>query len=383
MAIVSMKPWFAWGLPFDTLLSILFILTRIPFIKKEDSLKNILLVESFLIFSVFYIQLFQIPIKLSAIRIVVTILPICLFILTSAKEKYTFTRRLIKIYSIILFVSLIGFALKTVGVPLSYTLLSNPNPFYEPYKNYYFFTVYQDLDLFTRFTSIFSEPGHVGMISAILLYLNGFSLKNISNVIMTIALIWSFSLAGFLIYGVGLTLYLVLKSSHPLKSFMKVILGCGLVAGIAIATYSPSNDDMMTQLILKRLEFDSSKGLAGNNRNTGNFDNIYTNFTHNDKVIVGMGSEEYGRKFYGTANSSYKTFIMEYGWGATVFLLLFAFLCLKFYPSRLGFGLLILLIISFLQRPYFMWFIECFTYISAIFVFNIKRNNIRKCPSLN
>ncbi len=383
MAVVSMKPWFAWDFPFDTLLSILFIVCRLPLLQKNNTIRNLLLVEGFLVFSAFYMQLFQIPIKISAIRVIVTVVPISLFLLTTAAEKRLFVNRLIKIYSLILLVSLIGFTLKTVGVELPYSILNNPNPFYSAYKNYYFFTGYQDLDLFTRFTGIFAEPGHVGMISAILLYVNGFSLKRASNVIMTIALIWSFSLAGFLIYAIGLTIYLILKSNYPIRVLMKVMLGFGCIVGVAIATYSPSNDDIVTQLILKRLEFDSSKGLAGNNRNTGNFDNIYSNFMQNHKVVIGMGSEEYGRKFYGTANSSYKTFIMEYGWGATVMLLLFMLLCLIVFPSRIGFGLFCLIVISFIQRPYFLWFIECFAYIVAISEFYIGRQTNNQSISEN
>lgn len=378
MAIVSLKPWFSWGMPFDTLLSLLFILSRIPLLRKSYGTKDLLLFEIYLVFGVFYLQLFLSPLKDSIIRLLVTILPLGLFLLTTRFERRLFIRRLINLYSIILFVSLCGFAMKTIGINLPFSTLIHPNPFYEPYKNYYFFTVYQDFDIYTRFTGIFSEPGHVGMISAILLYVNGFTLKKLSNIVMTVSLIWSFSLAGFVIYAVGLVLYLILNSKKPVKSFIWVTIGCSCAVSIAIASYSPTNDDIVTQLILRRLEFDSDKGLAGNNRNTGNFDNIYNNFSTNIKSIVGMGAEEYGRKFYGTANSSYKTFIMEYGFGSIITLAIFLLMFFTLYPSKLGAGLMIVILLSFIQRPYFLWFIECFTVISVITLFS-SSNRKKSC----
>ena len=45
-------------------------------------------------------------------------------------------------------------------------------------------------------------------------------------------------------------------------------------------------------------------------------------------------------------------------------------------PSRKGFGLMILLIVSFIQRPYFLWAIESFPYLAALSVWMIP-NEVR------
>lgn len=383
MAIVSIKPWFAWGRPFDTLFSLLFIASRVFVMHKKYPLRNILIVETFLLFGIFYSQLFLIPLKTSIIRILVTIIPIALFLLTSREERKIFLRRLIRVFSIILLVSLAGFTLQTLGFDLPYSLLMNPNPFYEPYKNYYFFTVYKDLDVFTRFTSMFAEPGHVGMVCSILLYANGYTLRKKSNILMTIALIWSFSLAGFMMYVAGLVMYLIAKAKRPGTVMVKLSLALACVAGVAIATYSPTNDDVVTQLILKRLEFDSSKGLAGNNRNTGNFEYVYDNFTKNHELALGMGTTEYSRRFYGTANSSYKTFVLEYGAGSMVTLILFILVFFGFYPTKQAAGLIILLTLSFWQRPYFLWFIECFTFFSVVPLYISLKRSINLPDKIN
>ena len=123
---------------------------------------------------------------------------------------------------------------------------------------------------------------------------------------------------------------------------------------------------MVSVAILSRLAIDENKGLSGNNRNTMTFKSEYDRYISSAEALVGYSTEKYNKRFGGSANSSYKVFIMMNGIGATLCLIGFIFSNNYVYPSLLGLGFSVFLLISFLQRPYFMSEAQSFTFLCFV-----------------
>lgn len=364
----SLSPWVTWVSPnFNIALMSLFLVSRVPYICFKIDFSTLVSVCSLIIFGFIYCQFFIIGIKSSIFILLNVILPLVVLVLFDSNERSIFLKRLIWWFSAIIAVSIAYFLLHFI-IDLPYFIYYSSNDFYAPFKNYILFVIESEHDFgwFTRFQSIYTEPGHLSMICAILLYINEYSLKKWQNIVMTIGLIWSFSLAGFILYFIGLTLFLICRSKNISKTIFKIIASFSLLIVMGIAYYSPTNNDMLSVMILSRLEFDESKGISGNNRNSSVFDNYYDNFLKSDKVLMGIGKDEMRRTFYATGNSSYKNHVIENGIIGTLAIFFLMTMFLFCYPSRMGFGLMLLLIASFIQRPYFMWAIECMPYITAL-----------------
>lgn len=370
----SLNPWMVWpSLYINLALIILFTISRMLFIKERIECASLISIITVIFFLFIYCQFFIIPLSSSILLIFRTFIPLIIFLLFSSEEKKLFLKYLINLFSIILILSIIYFFIH-MFIELPYVLLKHTNPGYAPFKNYILFVIESDSDFgwFSRFQSIYTEPGQLSMVCSILLYINGYTWKKWQNIIMTIGLIWSFSLAGFALYFIGITLYSICISKYIAKTILKIVVSGGILIGAGMAYYSPTNQDMVSLMILSRLQFDESKGISGNNRNSDVFDYYYENFISSDKRYFGIGGEEFNRKFKGTANSSYKNYVVQNGIIGTLSLFFLMGMLLFCYPSRKGFGLMLLLIASFLQRPYFLWLIESMPYIAAISTFFIN-----------
>lgn len=379
----SVLPWPMWKseyLPF--ILLMLFVGTRVVFWKGNSSWATIVAMIATIGFGFVYSQLFINGLIASIYQTVFTILPILAFLTLKEDERMVFLERLINLFSIIALISVFAFLLHFF-IDLPYFLSKHTNSFYAPFKNYIFFVINQESDLgwFTRFSSVYSEPGHMSMVCAILLYVNGYTWRKWQNIVMTVCLIWSFSLAGFLLYFGGLILYVLANSKKIWLTLLKIIGTTVIIVTLGLSYYSPQNDDMFSIKILSRLEFDENNGLAGNNRNSVRFDQYYDKVMSGPDKWLGIGRGKLGEMFGGTGNASYKNYMLGNGVVGMigVFLLMASYLFC--YPSRKGFGLMILISISFMQRPYFLWAIECFPYLAALSVWcgnkgPLKQNKI-------
>lgn len=379
---VSLFPWIVWTSTKIYLLIIyLFVFLRIPFIRKQIKYSQLVSISVLILFSFCYGQFFIVHINEAIYQLVKIFPPLIILLLFNKNEKELFLKRLVSIFSGILLFSIL-FYFFHFFIDLPYVLTNHPNQAYSPFKNYLFFVIESDRDLgwFSRFQSVYTEPGHLAMICAIFLNIIGYTWKKWQNIVMTIGIIWSFSLGGFVLYFVGLILNIILKAKNISFTLLKIGFVCTIIIILGISFYSPTNNDMFSILILSRLELDESNGISGNNRNTPVFEFYYNQYIESDKRFLGIGSEENVRKFASTGNSSYKNFVVERGiWGMFMILFLMGML-LYCYPSRKGLGLMILLIISFVQRPYFLWPIECMPYIAALGVFykNCKNEKVHK-----
>lgn len=374
LAFCSMQPWFAWRLEALSLIMLLFMMIRMlisgthPLIPKKQALSIFI----FFLFGIIYSRPTFAPFY-DTLRIFITIvLPCICVILFSIEEKIQFLRWFITLFCIILAFSIPAFFFHSLGISSPYVIIQHPNPFYDSFQNHYLFITSNSFLSGIRFNSIYTEPGHLGMMCAILLYVNKFTLKDWKNVVMFIALLWSLSLSGYLLAFIGFIAYKIASSKNIWKLFLLLITIIGSLLYL-ILNYDNQSTDIISVKILSRMQFNSETGISGNNRNTDDFLAMYERYRQSSDYLLGISSEKYHKLTDGTPNSSYKNFILANGILATVLLWMFLFEYCKRYPSKFGFGFLVLLFFCFIQRPYIMWSAQIYTAICAIPYFNIKK----------
>jgi hypothetical protein len=273
-------------------------------------------------------------------------------------------------FAFILTISIVFWLLFLVGLSFPHSSLDLGDGFHL-FDNYFLFlhntNPFENL-IFPRFSSIFVEPGHLGMISAFFLYANRFNLKRKGVLIIFIASILSFSLASYVLM---LMAALILLFTHSRKPWLYLFLFLGLLFSINLffTSYNKGNN-VVNELILSRLQVENGD-IKGNNRYSMDFDTYYTKFINTDQNLLGIGALKFEK--LGFTASGYKSFIVEFGiiGSLLVFLLYFSFTYT--HRSVYAWGFFFLYIASFLQRPYALWDAEFFIFITALNHFSEKR----------
>lgn len=388
IALLSAKPWFIWGYSYvEIIVLFLFIISRL-FIMNKTILKRDGIPTLFCVILSLYIYVLNAPdIDTAFSQTCTQIIPLCLFIQFNGNEKKLFIETFTTLFSIILLVSLCSFILFHLGFSVPYTRLSHTDAHYSEFYNYYTFIIDGHLGIFTRFRSIFTEPGHVGMFAAILMYVNNFKMKKWKLIVLLVSIIWSFSLAAYILIILGFVLYSVLGKKIKTGMLLAPIL---LLVGYALVNsyYRKNPDSLFSKLIISRLEIKENGKMAGNNRHTSEFMAYYNKFEITPDYITGLGSSRYAQLKFLSGNASYKNYILEHGVLGIVLLIAFGVSFLKPYYSPRYLGLFILYFAAFLQRPYALWEVESFLYVAySCNVIGLKYNYIvRKelvCSSIN
>lgn len=366
--LCSMKPWFVWnsGISIYIALSIFVMFRMFLSIYKLTFTCAIAVGLCILLYTVLDIP-HIVAFKNLLEYVLRHVLFVSLLILMTLHEKQKTIKWLINAYVTILAISIVLYVLYLLGLNIpSYPVLID-DPYYSwGFVNYLFLIVPNSLMDF-RFQSIFLEPGHVGMISSLLLYCMKYTLKDVRGVILLLSVILSFSLAAYLLLFIGLIIYKSTIMTNLWSYFLKIFLA--LVSAIVFSTffYKKFPDTIFSELIIGRLEYDAEKGFSGNNRTTYEFDKYYKKFYTTNVCLLGEGYK-LAEKIPGGGYSSYKVFIVSHGLFGIIFL--FIFFCFFAYKahSRFVWGLLLLYMISFWQRPYALWEIELvpFIFISQI-----------------
>jgi hypothetical protein len=289
-------------------------------------------------------------------------------------EKERLVRMTTTVYAWIVGISIVFYILIIFcGITFPYSLIKHTNEGYSEFKNYGFLIVRDEFSIFYRFQSIFTEPGHVGMIASLILYVNKYKLKKISVFIILVGLLLSFSLAAYVLLALGYCIYQFAGGKRIYKKIIIVLSIAVLLGGTGLYLYKEYPDSIVTTLIVNRMQYDEEKGIAGNNRigaGTG-FDYYYNKyFLGTSDMIWGAGPELFQEKFSWGVNS-YKSFFHIYGFVGIILLFLFYFS--MSIHSRLSFGLFIVYCASFLQRTYALWEMELFLFVGAMGVFHERR----------
>ena len=359
--LCSMKPWFVWDNPAILyILIIFFILTRLPFARRINKKHCVLLILCFILYTVV-----DVPHINDAKRFVEYIFRhfICtsLVILLLSEEKASLVKIFINFYAGVLLFSTIIYVLVILGMPIYSYQVSINDPYYSwGFSNSLFLILPITSFPFPRFQSIFLEPGHLGMISSLMLYMIRYNMRSWQGIIIFLSSLLSMSLAAYILLFLGMVIY-KLSFGNLLKTItflLMILMTCTMA-------YNFFPNSYFSQAILLRLEYDEDKGFKGNNRISEDFEYYYNNkFYKTEHVLLGIGGDNISTISGEGGNSSYKVFIVQYGILGLVVLSVFFFVIVWYSKSSFVRGLLLLYVASFWQRPYALWEVELFLFIS-------------------
>ena len=278
-------------------------------------------------------------------------------------------------------VSLFGWCLYFIGIPLPH-YHSDTTDFYS-HEVFYMFIMNDTgnilntgdiFDLLPRFCGMFLEPGHIGSTACLMLYINQFNFKDQFNYIYLLTIVLSLSLAAYCLFFIGLILFYFLRGKNVVK-YLTLILFLMLMFVVVGMTYN-GGDNIIQEQILERLVIEDDGQLSGDNRTTYMFDYYYNKWLKNGNLLIGYGSEAYGNGsptanlLHGTA--SYKRFFFINGIAGVILVLFLYFIILKGNYSRIGIGLLLLIIICNMIRDYPYRMMWLYIYITGL---TVLRNN--------
>lgn len=221
------------------------------------------------------------------------------------------------------------------------------------YYIYYYFSVLVDSEGQIRLCGLFNEPGFFGTILGLMLCVDieNSNSKFKENAILYIAGFLSFSLAFFLIVGIG---YLLKQIAKPSKWLYVVLI---VFLYLYILPYIHTGYDWVDHLIQRTTITET--GLSGDNRSTYWLDMMFVQTIFGDNSVWGHGMGYVASFEMNT--SSYKTIIVDNGIGGFLFfyvlLLLVAFV--KYKNIKDAYPLLIVFFLNVYQRPQ-IYNIVCF-----------------------
>lgn len=273
-----------------------------------------------------------------------------------------------KWFSILLFVSLLFYFLNILGVPLPHTSRS-VGLYNTSISNYYTFVL---IDGTYRFQSIFLEPGYLTMGVAPLLFLNQYNLKNRYVLIMFIAQLFSFSLAGYLVMAIGYV-FIILFSQNTNK-IRKILIPLFVFSGFLYASFIIFGDNLFQDLIMSRLEFENGT-IVGNNRSSDYLDFRFQQTLESSDLFF-TGSE-YDKELSEKGVSGFKLYFVMYG---LIGLIIFFWAYLKTFftftvkRSIISYGIIMILFLLLYQNAYpTMWTILITLVISHVPISTCKK----------
>lgn len=236
------------------------------------------------------------------------------------------------------------------------------HPIYPPYTNYLFFIkTTAEYSYIVRFNGFFLEPGHQALVSTFLLIANKFEFKRLPWLFVLVAgVIFSFSLAGYILAILGFAFIKVntLMKGLALTAVVAAVVGGAMVIG--------GGDNDLNTLIIKRLEYDETDGIKGNNRFYNNTDYEFQKLSGTKYFWTGVNGRV-NMKLIGGAG--YKIYILHYGMVGTILAFLFYLSVIPTNPNyRYTIGFFAIILLCFLQRSYPFWYSWIFPYVLGIYI---------------
>lgn len=297
--------------------------------------------------------------------------------LSDKKETLNF---ITKWFGIIMTASIVIFILiQFVAIPPFSIFQLTDNTFYPPYKNYFVFIQSTDLldNILYRFNGPFLEPGHLSVVSSLVLFANAYNFKENKWLWASLGCVLiSMSLAGYVITILGL----VLLKLRNLKSAIAITV-CLFGAYLFVTQLWNGGNNIVYELIVARLEYDEEKGIAGNNRTTERTDDFYEDLVNDGRIWLGIGSIE---KDVYIVGAGYKIYFIRFGIISALLVLCFYWnLIPKHYNKRYVYSFIIVLALTFMQRAYPGWFswLLCFT-LGCGCSHNSNRNILQRKPNV-
>lgn len=261
---------------------------------------------------------------------------------------------LTKWFAILLIISLLFFILHYVGVPLPHQSLWNPELKYD-FDNYYFFVCGTE-ELLPRFRSIFGEPGHLTQGLILLLVANLFNLRDKYVLILFIAQIATFSLAGYISLFVAYTVLSLLNGKSMKKLLMPIILlGVIVYFCIHMSEYS-----FFYEIIGYRFNPDIDTGR--NDRNSYETQKLFDAFCQSISFLWGADSQTLSK----IDGSGYRVYLMHYGLIGLLFTILFYWKYTLTRKCKFCLVLFVVFLLEQYQGAASMWFCVLIGYILGV-----------------
>ena len=163
------------------------------------------------------------------------------------------------------------------------------------YENYFFFLLDDRfaIQLIPRFHSVFLEPAHLAIVCVALLLTQVGRWKRWYNIVIFVALIISFSLAGYVMMVAMLFGASWMKRQAVVLKILALVFVCAVAA--AVSVFYNDGDNLVNNLIIQRLEMKDDGKLEGDNRVSESFEKVYDNFAQSDRFLFGEGLDKYER----------------------------------------------------------------------------------------
>lgn len=220
---------------------------------------------------------------------------ISLFLMFNLKKYYKalFLETITTVLSLFLLISLLAWLLVVFGVSLPKSVISYvANGVKYDLNNYYFFIEYTfETNVYHRFMSIFIEPGYLGSLLAIMIYVNNFDFKRKSVLVLLISLIVTFSIAGYLMFIFS---YLSFVFTNKRSKFLySLIFILALLLSYNVILKVSNENSFLMELVVNRLQYNSKDAkLSGYNRTSEELDFNFAKFLSSDYVITGVGNNK-------------------------------------------------------------------------------------------
>lgn len=300
-----------------------------------------------------------------------------LFVLPRDK-KLNLLNFISKWYSIILALSIVVYGLTyIVNLPSIGSFIAEDLN-YPPYENYILFIKQSMYDNYVyRFNGMFLEPGHQAMISGILLFANKYDFINKKYLLIPlIAILISFSLAGYVILFIGVILLYT-------KSIIKLI-GLGimlLMLNLFVTELWNDGDNPVNYLIFSRLEYDDDKGITGNNRTIKQTDDYFDKCVKDGTIFLGVRNNKQDK--YRIRGAGYKIYLIRYGiLSALIVIGIYILLINPKCNRRYGISFFLLMTLIFLQRAYPTWYSWLLPYVLGTGIYLRNRKQILKIQTI-
>jgi len=377
----SLYAWFTWGQLTKSVILVITFLHCIIFAlsaSKYFTVRLANLIPLFL-FSIAEFYMMKSSGILNISRAVVQIVIVAFVLFLTDEYKIILIRYITIFFAMILSISLIGWILFLLGLSFPHEVIKHPD-FNYWYDNYYIFLA-DNKGIVPRFCSIFLEPGHLGMITAFLLYANKFDLKRKAVLIIFVATIFTFSLAAYVLTFISAASIIIINSernvSFNILSKRKIIYGILFAIVVSAGVYGfsryKSGDNVVNRVILSRLKFKNGN-ISGNDRFSPDFSAYFNSFKKTKKIVLGIGNEYLHMKWK-KGNAGWKVFIVQYGVFGVFLVFIFYASVVYFNKSNLAKMFLIIYTLCFLQAAYPLWLGEIFIFITALPLFITHENN--------
>jgi hypothetical protein len=302
---------------------------------------NFVVVILLLLIFVFIINQYEFGLQVSTIMLLVVYW--CMFLYTDF-EKNKAIDYISNILAVILSLSLPLWLVHVFisPLPLHGTISTEGLKPYPFVNNYIFFiTVPNKTEIF-RFYSVFDEPGVLGTLGAFVLFINKYDFRKIRNVIILLGCLFTFSMAFYVLILVGIFYYAITSLKRFI--FLSLIL---LIIGYGVFFFL-KDFHTFNIIILSRF---NTFGMGLVESRTGmELNRFFSEYVKSPQFFRGMGNN-FLVKHNLNQGASYKQFLIQYGLcGAMMLLFMYISLLMRKKNPNIAF-LLILFILSFLQRP--------------------------------